>query len=119
MEHKCIYHHCYCMHSLLDSKIKELFVFYVLKYTKLIIRLQHASSKCFAITISHNNYIMYKISLRNQLNLQKYKITSKCTHIVILNISNCCVYEYLISEEGLSQLYKGDSGRLSRYWSTA
>ena len=27
-------------------------------------------------------------------------------------------YEYLISEEGLSQLHKGDSGRTSRYWST-
>ena len=28
-------------------------------------------------------------------------------------------YEYLISEEGLSQLHKSDSGRLNRYRSTA
>ena len=61
--------------------------------------------------------ILLKIMYRRQ-NLCVYKkiiLFMWNTHC-LFEIS--CVYMHLISEEGLSQLDKSDSGRTSRYWST-
>ena len=46
-------------------------------------------------------------------------IKTTVKHTFLLKKSVTVVsYEYLFSEERLSQLHKGNSGRLSRYWST-
>ena len=54
--------------------------------------------------------------IKNSLNQLKITVVK---HAFLVWVSVIVAsYECLISEEGLSQLYKGDSGRFSRYWST-
>ena len=65
---------------------------------------------------SHTDkYVKYSFENHVQkLCLQKYNFI----YVKHTSFEISCFYMHLISEEGLSQLHKGDSGRTSRYWNT-
>ena len=62
-----------------------------------------------------DKYVKYSFENHVQkLCLQKYNFI----YVKHTSFEISCFYMHLISEEGLSQLHKGDSGRTSRYWNT-